>query len=169
MKIIFLDIDGVLNSAEFANRHYEETGKPLFMYDFLDPDAVNRLKEFLDQHTDIRIVLSSSWRWGDYGKTVEFLKDTGLKCLIPYYVGDTVRSYNGHRGTEVKHFIETMGKDESKKLWKDETPFTIEKYAIVDDDSDMLDEQLPFFVHTDNYYGITEDDYKKIEEILYGS
>ena len=62
MKIIFLDIDGVLNSAEFANRHYEETGKPLFMYDFLDPDAVNRLKEFLDQHTDIRIVLSSSWR-----------------------------------------------------------------------------------------------------------
>lgn len=169
MKIIFLDIDGVLNSAEFAERHYEETGKPLFMYDFLDPDAVNRLKEFLDKHTDIRIVLSSSWRWGDYGKTVEFLKDTGLKCLIPYYVGDTVRSYNGHRGTEVKHFIETMGKDESKKLWKDETPFTIEKYTIVDDDSDMLDEQLPFFVHTDNYYGITEDDYKKIEEILYGS
>jgi spermidine/putrescine-binding protein len=139
------------------------------MYDFLDPDAVNRLKEFLDKHTDIRIVLSSSWRWGDYGKTVEFLKDTGLKCLIPYYVGDTVRSYNGHRGTEVKHFIETMGKDESKKLWKDETPFTIEKYAIVDDDSDMLDEQLPFFVHTDNYYGIIEDDYKKIEKILYGS
>ena len=169
MKIIFIDIAGVLNSAEFAERHYEETGKPLFMYDFLDPDAVNRLKEFLDKHTDIRIVLSSSWRWGDYGKTVEFLKDTGLKCLIPYYVGDTVRSYNGHRGTEVKHFIETMGKDESKKLWKDETPFTIEKYTIVDDDSDMLDEQLPFFVHTDNYYGITEDDYKKIEEILYGS
>ena len=56
MNIIFLDIDGVLNSEDFANRHYEETGKVLFMYDFLDPDAVDSMKKFLDNHPDIRLV-----------------------------------------------------------------------------------------------------------------
>ena len=41
MNIIFLDIDGVLNSAEFSERNYKETGKGLFMLDFLDPFAVD--------------------------------------------------------------------------------------------------------------------------------
>ena len=167
MKIIFLDIDGVLNSAEFAERHYNETGKGLFMTDFLDPDAVERMKRFFEEHEDVKFVLDSSWRYGNYVQTLNDLENTGLKPLLQYMVGVTIRSYERIRGKEIRHFIETMGKDESKKLWKDETPFIIEKYVIVDDDADMLDEQLPFFVHTDNYYGITEDDYKKIEEILY--
>ena len=167
MRVIFLDIDGVLNSTEFAERHFAETGKGLFMYDFLDPDAVNRFKTFLEENTDVKIVLSSSWRYGDYKHTISDLEETWLKPILPYVVGETIRSYEGHRGKEIKHFLENVKNPKYNYLRKDGEDFTIESYVIVDDDRDMLEEQIPHFVNTDYNTGLVEEDYEKIKKILY--
>lgn len=42
----------------------------------------------------------------------------------------------------------------------------IERYAIVDDDGDMLDEQRPYFVQTNAYVGMTDADADKLIAIL---
>ena len=42
----------------------------------------------------------------------------------------------------------------------------LEKYCIVDDDNDMLENQLEKFVQTDFMVGITKNDYNKIRKIL---
>ncbi|MDD4371427.1 MAG: HAD domain-containing protein [Anaerostipes sp.] len=56
MKVIFLDIDGVLNSYDY----YEKTQR---YTDLIDADNLKVLKEIVNQ-TDARIVLTSSWRRG---------------------------------------------------------------------------------------------------------
>ena len=169
MNIIFLDIDGVLNSAEFAERHYKETGKGLFLYDFLDPFAVDSMKKFLDKHPDIRLVISSSWRYGDVHKTIDFFRGNGMSPLADYVIGDTPRSYSGERGKEIQWFLEHIDTDVIGDLILD-NGIKVDRYVIVDDDYfDMLDFQKEnHLVNIDSLHGITNNDYDKIEKILYG-
>ena len=60
--VLFLDIDGVLNSDAWLGRHH---GRRLTLPDhaaeMLDPEAVGRL-ERIRQATGCRVVVSSSWR-----------------------------------------------------------------------------------------------------------
>lgn len=59
MKVIFLDIDGVLNT------YY--TKETIGLYTFVSKDKILLLKELIDK-TDAKIVLSSTWRRGWYLK-----------------------------------------------------------------------------------------------------
>ena len=52
-KILFLDIDGVLNSKEWFKQFYEDKHKT---YDPLDPNLVKKLNSL-----DCEVVISSSW------------------------------------------------------------------------------------------------------------
>jgi len=169
MKIIFLDIDGVLNSVDFAERNYKKTGKGLLMSDFLDPFAVDGMKKFLDKHPDIRLVISSSWRYGDVHETVDFFRRNGMSPLADYVIGDTPRSYSGERGKEIQWFLEHIGTDVMGDFIID-NDIKVDRYVIVDDeDFDMLDFQKEnHLVKIDSQYGITNNDYDKIEKILYG-
>lgn len=169
MNIIFLDIDGVLNSEDFAERHYKETGKGLFLYDFLDPVAVDSMKKFLDKHPDIRLVISSSWRYGDVHETIDFFRSNGMSPLADYVIGDTPRLYSGERGKEIQWFLEHIGTDLIGDLIID-NGIKVDRYVIVDDeDFDVLDFQKEnHLVKTDILHGITNKDYDKIEKILYG-
>ena len=169
MNIIFLDIDGVLNSGEFAERHYKETGKGLFMYDFLDTVAVDSMKKFLDNHQDIRLVISSSWGYGNVHKTVDFFRSNGMSPLADYVIGDTPRLYSGERGKEIQWFLEHIGTDVIGDFIID-NDIKVDRYVIVDDeDFDMLGFQKEnHLVKIDSMHGITNNDYEKIEKILYG-
>jgi hypothetical protein len=63
-KIVFLDIDGVLNNVEwrdFARRTNDEVPRELRLSHWLDPKAVARLNRVLER-TAAEVVLSSSWR-----------------------------------------------------------------------------------------------------------
>lgn len=42
----------------------------------------------------------------------------------------------------------------------------VEKYIILDDDSDMLEEQLPFFINTDTHNGIRFEDMDRIKTMF---
>ena len=61
-KIIFLDIDGVLNSAEWIKKEYNRVGHILIGTKILDTKARDRLKLFLSENLDVKLVISSSWR-----------------------------------------------------------------------------------------------------------
>ena len=60
-KIIFLDIDGVLNTKEWHSRMTKDTPKDEYGYAF-DPVAVANLAHIIEE-TGATIVISSSWKF----------------------------------------------------------------------------------------------------------
>lgn len=132
MKVIFLDIDGVLNSHRSAVAF---GGMPFDAHAHrgrFDEIAV-RLIGGIAEVANAKIVLSSSWRndvnWQQIGPAL------GLTIL------DRTPSMLGPRGKEIA-------------AWLSSNP-DVEAYAIVDDDGDMLPEQMPYFVHTNMTDGFT--------------
>jgi hypothetical protein len=167
MNLIFLDIDGVLNSSSYAKKHYEETGKGLFMYDFVDSSRVELLLSFLNIHDgDVGLVISSSWRENTLNDTISFFKEHELVApLAKYIVGITPRLYNDVRGDEIDWFLNSIERSEIEKFAI--KSLEIDRFCIVDDEDDMLDYQFDNFIHVDSYVGLTESDIDKIEELLY--
>lgn len=126
MKVLFLDIDGVVNCATTVQRHEGFIGIDPYMA-FL----VGKIQ--LD--TDCKVVLSSSWRHSESGEAEV------RKAVVDFI--DTTPRMPGIRGEEIK-------------AWLDAHP-DVERYAIVDDGSDMLDGQMPSFFKTEWKIGITKE------------
>lgn len=146
MKVLFLDIDGVLNSDTFyLNRPKEIKCLPYPLSEF-DPACVARLNRILAE-TKARLVVSSSWRHDAFIDRV--LDKAGIKPkmwdITPYGMGKP-------RGHEIKKFLS-------------EHP-NIENYVILDDVANMLPEQQSHFVQTKYYYGLTDEDMEKAINIL---
>ena len=82
MKVIFLDIDGVLNSFQTFREIYYEHELTGFRRVAIDIDKVKLLKEIVD-NTGALIVLSSSWRtFGKMKKGKLVTKNQNLFDLI---------------------------------------------------------------------------------------
>ena len=67
MKLIFLDIDGVLNDIDSKSR--------CGIFKGIDDDKVQRLKQIVDA-TDARIVLTSTWKT-HWDKNKDLIEDMG--------------------------------------------------------------------------------------------
>lgn len=140
MKVIFLDFDGVLNSAETLARGIH-----------LDPEKVIMLRNISDE-TDANIVVSSTWRIHFNQREIrELLYRAGFKGRHRV-IGSTPDSRNGFRGAEIEAWL----KDKED----------IEKYVIIDDGSDFYDYQRQVHVTTNFATGLTERDVEKAIEIL---
>lgn len=137
MKVVFLDIDGVLNCAHTSARMRGLIG--------IDPFLVSIFNKIILE-TDAKIVLSSSWRL--------FSLDE-VKSVFPmlYDVTSSIREHGSVRGDEIQK-------------WLDEHP-EVERYAILDDDSDMLESQMPNFFQTTWKKGITKEIVDKVIKHLY--
>lgn len=144
--IIFLDFDGVFNSVETAIAW----GNP----DKLDPRAVG-LVQSLTENTDAEVVISSTWRKLMTLQDIQqHLRAHGGNSLAARVVA-TTPSVKGNvvRGIEIAQWL---------TAWRPVyTP-----YVIIDDDSDMLDSQLPHFVQVPNYRGFGLPEYVKACDIL---
>lgn len=150
MKIIFLDIDGVLNSNKFFEDRYN---KGYRNYVAVDEETCKDFVKFISDN-NIKLVISSTWRLDNIEHTQEcFNEYPGLNLLNPYIVGVTPKSYSGIRGKEIKYFLE-------------HTDLNINSYVIIDDDTDMLEEQQPYFIQINNLIGLQKTDYKNILNIL---
>ena len=121
MKIIFLDMDGVLNS-ELTFRNNPTVIDPV------DPEMVKQLNRIVKE-TGARLVLSSTWRKGYLWPSR--LADAGID--LNNFVGITPGSDKGFRGDEVNSWLEYANHF-----------LSIEKYAILDDDSDFHEDQKLF-------------------------
>lgn len=142
--ILFLDIDGVLNHRKSAER--------FGTFQRLDPACVQILKAIVEEH-GFQIILSSTWRFGrDWRERV-------LKAFAAAGWGDP--PIIGR--TSLFDGDETRG--EEIHLWLESHP--VERFVIIDDDSDMLERQLPFFVQTVmDRGGLTERHKTQVREIL---
>lgn len=138
MKVIFLDIDGVLNCRQTIERWDGFIG--------IDPVLVKNFLRIIDE-TGAKVVLSSTWRRDQNWRDV--MRKNGLTCK---FLGRTNISYVPKRGTQIKE-------------WLDECKKTIDKYVILDDDTDMLPGQKLF--KTDFYNGgLTEEIAEKVIKYL---
>lgn len=159
MKIIFLDIDGVLNHETFYQWRHEQMQKDGTFYDSMqnkwDADicleTVKRLNWLTDE-TGAKIVLSSTKR---LGTSMEWLTGWFKRCNITgELIGRTpflqIEESRGSvpRGVEIREWILNH-----KDLVGDEYRFT--EYVILDDDSDMLYTQRNNFIKIDKYVGLT--------------
>ncbi len=136
MKILFLDIDGVCNSEETFHK-YPKAHFPIDQYmAFLVGKIV--------LETDCKVVLSSSWRHHD-----ESVKEIE-KRIIPIF-GKTGNCCTGIRGAEIYEWIQKNVPYEDRK---EGGSF---RYAILDDDSDMLLWQKDHFFKTSWKTGLTDE------------
>jgi len=139
MKIIFLDIDGVLTShASTAKRKIsiEWQLSEERLVDDLDIGCVNCLKDIIGK-TNANIVVSSSWR-------KLFNKDTLVKHLNKYGITniiDITPNLNSYRGDEIQAWL-NKHKD-------------VEKFIILDDNDDML-QLSKRLIKTNWKYGIED-------------
>lgn len=140
MRLIFLDIDGVLNTSETKQRHRGFIG--------MQPDLVQRFNELV-RSTDAGVILSSTWRIDpNWEKT---MRSCGLTCK---FLGRTDRLPSGIRGEEIQE-------------WLDKYTEPVEAYAIIDDDSDMLPHQ-PHFKTSFYAGGLTDEIAEAIRKHLCG-
>lgn len=154
-KILFLDVDGVLNTRRayrdtFADalRSPDKNHELLWV---LDPSCVSRLKRVLVA-TGARIVVSSVWR--RVPAAMKVLEEAGIVTHRTRAPGcwRTPDLQTGLRGHDIQH-------------WLDHNPGWTQ-YAIVDDDSDMLDHQRPYFVQTKHQFGLQQAQAEALMRVL---
>lgn len=146
MKIIFLDIDGVLAPIP----------RP-FKQDQFKASCVNCFESIFESVPDAKIVISSTWRIGSNLKKLrKLLEKSGLSCA-DRIIGKTV-DY-----TETGEFLYLTRGQEISTWLMDQTD--IESYVIVDDDTD-ISPHGPRWVQPVHELGVQEDDAKRCITIL---
>lgn len=151
MKVIFLDIDGVLNSDTYMEKQLDNSS--VGIESEIDPATLILLKKAVDT-TGAKIVLSSSWRIMRKCNELErFMMKFGISLSgkTPYV--------DGKRGLEIKQYL---SKNEN-----------IEQYLILDDEIfESFDEELVnhlILTKSDQNYhgfggGLTDKHIKQIVE-----
>lgn len=161
MRIIFLDIDGVLCTGRaMIGRPIGHVGGKYF-----DPIAMQILNRICKE-TEAEVVVSSTWRFDNSCR--EILRCVGFSGK---FFGNTDQSwrtpYNpqGSRGKQIEAWI-IMNYRDNFQGWTDTSQIEELEYVILDDDSDMLEHQLPRFVKIDHDVGLNVKDYFKIKELF---
>ena len=140
-KILFLDFDGVLNTEHYQGL-LQYQGKP--WQDeygaFFDPKVVKQLKRIIDA-TDADIVVESSWKY----LGLDAMKELWEVRNLPGTIIDITPSLLGkNKGVEIASWLSKYAKQDIR-------------YVIIDDEYVILDSQLPHFILTNPYEGITEE------------
>ena len=168
-KVIFLDVDGVLNSSRTL---YEDIS--------LEDDLISNLKELVDK-TDAKIILSSSWRLSTeaVATLIDKLDKFGLAISGMTYDGvdldwlekyefdvtkkylDTKFDYDENRQIKITH-------DRGAEIFKWLHDHDDCAYVILDDE---IEDIKPYFsesviVKTSYKAGLTKEDVKKAIQIL---
>lgn len=137
MKLIFLDIDGVMNNykCELSDKHDSLA---------FDEESVKLLKKLIEK-TKAKLIISSTWR---IGETLETLNSKVLKHykLDKHVIDFTPALTETIRGEEIKLVLEKYD--------------DVEKFIIIDDDQDM-GELLPYLIRTKTSKGFTNKEYQE--------
>lgn len=155
--ILFLDIDGVLNSQEWFMMRSSRGEEG----DDIDPSAVALLNQILERSSCL-IVISSTWRiFHSIEEISKILRDRGFA-----YPGSIISS------------TPDLSKKEHGPLWKpaqrgDEivewrsSHGHVGPFAVLDDDGDM-DAVIDHFVQTSNPTGLLEEHVADVLRLLSG-
>lgn len=127
MKVLFLDIDGVVNKRE----NFNPKNNTIYPLDRYCAFLVGRIQ----LQTGCKVVLSSSWRFDP--QAVQEVSKNVIELLDQTPISDK------YRGDEVQ-------------AWLDDHP-EVDKYAILDDDMDFYVHQAPNFFKTRFEDGLTDE------------
>ena len=161
MKIIFLDVDGVLNVCT----QQRDVFGSLFHQQFMD-----NLKKVIDE-TNAKIVISSSWRHSGLKVMQEMWKERNLAGEV---IDVTANHPSNYKETINLGFHERLERGFEIQDWLDKHN-DVDRFVIIDDDDDFLESQLYAFVHTcDNWehtdhvegFGLTIECAEKVIKIL---
>ncbi len=146
-RVIFLDVDGVLNNGSWAERMYEQ-GIRTYRDDLLYEPSLEQLKRIVDA-TGALIVVSSAWRQilSAHQHLLEWLAKYGMEEY------DKTPYVGGERGDDITAWFKRHPGE-----WQ---------YVILDDDDDM-GIHLEHLVQTDFDTGLTEKEADRSIEILKG-
>ena len=156
MRVIFLDVDGVLNCKTTKQRVPGES------WIGIDPLKVMLLKQIIDE-TGAQVVLSSSWRYDwnkDYSKCrrhVKYLIDSLRDAHIEIYDVTPVVGNGYSRGTEISEWL-TSNED-------------VDGWVVLDDEvfHDFKQQHIrSHFVKTDYEYGLTTERVNRAIGVLNG-
>lgn len=164
-KLIFLDIDGVLNSRGWyyarqsiprnKNIDIHESVREMEVRE-IDPTALALLK-FLVDETGAKIVISSTWRLShDFMYFYDLFADAG----IPFDEGTIISCTGVCNRREVSN---TVRRGTEIQEWVNEWNFK-GKYICIDDDSDFLPCQ--FHVRCSQIIGFTWNEYYVARQFL---
>jgi len=151
MKIIFLDMDGVICVPRYnvaINRIHE--------LDVLEPAGVGFLNRLLEVDPTIEFVISSTWRKVyTHERLLKHLQDAGFtgKFHVDWRTGQHPK---GHRGLEIQEWLTNHPE--------------ITDYLIIDDEvSDIYPYvNKKYVVHTDTYNGISIKNFHDMNNKLFG-
>ena len=158
-KILFLDIDGVLNCMmPTPSDDHEWVDLDEWRYG-LNPQLVARLR-FIIANTDCKIVISSSWR--HHTNYAPYQPDRNWRDVLAeklhrtrdeVFAGETGYDNEGRRGIEIIQWLESH---------------SVDTYCVVDDE---IVDILPYIdknkiVITDMRYGLTIEDARRIIDVL---
>jgi hypothetical protein len=159
-KIIFLDIDGVLNVIP---QGFDDYGAKFHK------DFEHNLKWIIEQ-TEAKIVISSTWRMSGLKVMREMWEKRGLAGEVIDITPTEVDVVE--RGT--CEFYDLVDRGHEIQQWIDDN--NVKCYCIIDDDNDMLPSQKNNFVRTANNqshpdcidigYGLTKQCAERVVEIL---
>lgn len=140
MNIIFLDIDGVLNSHRKLIEVYNKTHKPHSGYNYpFDELCLENLKTLVEA-TNSKIVITSTWRKDKEGR------DKLIQVLKEYQLDQHITGYtpvlNKSRGIEIQSYLSTLEHEPN--------------FIILDDDTDM-EELTEYLIKTNISVGLTKE------------
>ena len=142
MKVLFLDFDGVLNLYPSPSRNGS-----------FDKTCCINLEMLLNRLTDLKIVVSSSWRTYGLDAVKDVLKSNGIdpRRVIDITGHEESKDDRDHRGFQVESWLKRHPK--------------VKQFAIVDDNNDFkpLHDKL---VQTNKTVGLSQANVEKLLEIL---
>lgn len=145
LKVLFLDVDEVLQSARsaIALGQYANSTKPESWKQYLDPIAVGLVSNVCSS-LNLSVILASTWRkTADVNELGKFLSVNIIDC--------TPVLASPHRGHEIQ-------------AWLDQN--SVNSYAILDNDTNILPEQLDRYVQVDPMEGVSMKNVLRICELF---
>ena len=158
MRVVFLDIDGVLNHCDTRSTTLVTEAEPLPLP--IAPECMMRLNQLVEK-TDAKIVISSTWRlyapWQDLGRA---LSRQGLIADViggtPDLVNDPVWKSNWQRCKGSPFAYDELKRGWEIQEWLAAHP-EVTAFIIVDDCSDM-GTLMPWLVLTHPSSGLDDPD-----------
>lgn len=161
-KIIFLDVDGVLNSHLHFSKDCDEA-LTLGLAADIDPDAMGLLNALITD-TESKVVITSTWR---LNRTVEELQTLFEKRGFTGEIIDKTKDLRvGEdrdcilRGNEILCWMKDNPALLGTSYWE------YHNYVILDDDSDMLYWQRNNYLYVDPWCGLTPSVTFRAKKIL---
>ena len=144
-RLLFLDIDGVLNRFTQPHNHPEVVRVDMGIFNRRLLANINRMLQL----TGAKVVISSAWRGSAAYPVSKSLAQGGF---IGDVIGETPElARDKCRGDEIAAWL------------KENMPEGFNDYVILDDCLDFLPEQEAHIVKTNTYDGLTEE---KVDEVI---